>query len=68
MRRAWLIGNGGEPQERLGDGMIGEGDARVKAAREMPRPCVGSVVQAQGTTRFAKSGLTSLSRRKAYHC
>ena len=37
----------------------GLGGARVKAVREMPRPCVKDVEQAQGIPRGAKSSLTS---------
>ena len=35
------------------------GGARVKAACEMPRPCVRNVEQAQGKPRVSKSSLTS---------
>ncbi len=36
-----------------------KGDARVKAVREMPRPCVRDVEQALGIPQVAKSSLTS---------
>ena len=39
-------------------GGLGVG-ARVKAACEMPRPCVRNVEQAQGKPRVSKSSLTS---------
>lgn len=38
---------------------VKEVGARVKAVREMPRPCVESVEQAQVTIRDVKSSLTS---------
>jgi hypothetical protein len=37
----------------------GGGVVRSRAASEMPRPCVGCIVQAQGTTRGPTSILTS---------
>jgi hypothetical protein len=44
-------------------GGVGEkGGARVKAACEMPRPCVEDVAQAQGNLRFTKSSLTRAPR------
>ena len=46
-----------------GSGGVGEkGGARVKAACEMPRPCVEDVAQAQGNLRFTKSSLTRAPR------
>lgn len=33
--------------------------ARVKAVREMPRPCVEDIEQAQGNLKYTKSSLTS---------
>ena len=42
-----------------GWGRVGGMGARVKAVREMPRPCVESVEQAQVTILIVKSSLTS---------
>jgi hypothetical protein len=45
-----------------GGGVVEKGGARVKAACEMPRPCVEDVAQAQGNLRFTKSSLTRATR------
>ncbi len=41
----------------VGEGGWGKG-ARVKAVREMPRPCVEDVAQAQGILPMSKSSIT----------
>lgn len=51
-----------------GEKSVGRGDARVKAAREMPRPCVAGIAQAQGTGRFANNRLTKIPPRWELHC
>ena len=43
----------------IGLGFFGGGVARVKAACEMPRPCLANVEQAQGKHLVSKSSLTS---------
>ena len=43
----------------MGGGGGRGGVARVKAACEMPRPCVANVEQAQGKHLVSKSSLTS---------
>ena len=50
------------PFEKRGVDGKGGGGARVKAVREMPRPCVENVVQAQGKLLFSKSSLTNLGQ------
>ena len=44
--------------EGWGEGLVKRGCARVKAVREMPRPCVKDIVQAQGILPVSKSRLT----------
>lgn len=38
----------------------------VKAAREMPRPCVGAIVQALGNSRVANNSQTKAMQGMAY--
>ena len=49
---------------KLGVGVCGLywGGAQVKTVREMPRPCLEDIVQAQGNLPVSKSSLTKLGQ------